>query len=107
MERHLHCPLVINFVVNEIGQRRHLNKALDFFTKNLQIYNFVKPLVDFYGNGIFAQDKEQIIEQHNNIQKHGKKYISPYVSDKPIMLYNDWMRKYYNGSNVFNFEFKP
>tara|TARA_B100000424_G_scaffold266918_1_gene258817 strand:- start:1492 stop:2499 length:1008 start_codon:yes stop_codon:yes gene_type:complete len=70
-------------------------------------YNFVKPLVDFYGKGIFAQDKEQIIEQHNNIQKHGKKYISPYVSDKPIMLYNDWMKKYYNGSNVFNFEFKP
>ena len=59
-------------------------------------YNVFKPLIDSYGNFIFNQDTEQVIEQHNHIKKYGKKYISPYVGDKPIMLYNKWLKKYYN-----------
>tara|TARA_A100001015_G_scaffold310172_1_gene411033 strand:- start:7537 stop:8547 length:1011 start_codon:yes stop_codon:yes gene_type:complete len=95
-----HCTFYTSLLLHKQN-----NKIKNAFLKHS--YQFIKPAIDFYGKGIFAQDKEQIIEQHKNIQKHGKKYISPYVSDKPILLYNQWMNTYYNRSTVFNIDFNP
>lgn len=57
-------------------------------------YLLSKPFIQLIGNKIFAQDVEQIIAQDNHVQKNGKKYISNYIADRPIFLYNKWQKEY-------------
>jgi hypothetical protein len=59
------------------------------------LYFLFGPLGKILGFKIYNQDKRQLQRQSKNIEKNGKKkYIYNYVVDKPIELYNKWMREY-------------
>lgn len=64
--------------------------------KIVELFYFIfGPLGKIVGFEIYRQDKAQLKRQSENIKKIGKKkYIYSYVVDKPIELYNKWMKEF-------------